>query len=595
MAGIQVYGYVKPTLSLSVEEGGSLLANTTYYVFGIMRGVCYFFSYQNVYGPISELYTISTTSTAKSIRINHKHYRDIQGFTNAGGGLVNVQCTRHCLKTGDEIHIPSGTYSGVYYITYVDYHNFTITATYSITETSTCYTDTANYNSSFGMIYWVSEYSPWDGNGVYTHRYAYTDNEWTNNNIAQDVLISSPPVGFLYSLLIPKCNGMSRGTYKFLDTDGLISVVVSKNITILDVYNEVQASGFTYNAAYIDGYSRSLTLAGTIVMTSTYTFTGSYLSLIIVQGELLANFNNQISFLQSVITIIYGGYQTYNFLTLTDGVYFNGAFQNPNQAFPIYGTNSVGYCMGNWNQGTYDYIDPTDNLPTLANKTYFSVGGWLQTVAGVMKLRNMTFYVPLFVGILDGQPDKYFLENVKVMRPYVYGCNIVEYSYLGDSYFNRIKCLNVDTDDINNYKNVYDYAAAANCQWDFYRRSTVKIIDSNNDVISNVNIKVTDNASNVYNFQTDITGIANVDVIEQICVVAHQYPSNNVNTYFNNFSIEISKNGYETITEYYPTLLGSPLLTYELKPVVKSRVSTEGNVLLSLQPALGSNSQIAEL
>lgn len=97
---ISVYGWLKPTLELELVEGGTLLANTKYYVRGMMKYNSS--TFHNCGSCMSDVYEITTTSTAKSIKITQKTYRDITAFASGGSNITTVTSTRHCLKTGDK-------------------------------------------------------------------------------------------------------------------------------------------------------------------------------------------------------------------------------------------------------------------------------------------------------------------------------------------------------------------------------------------------------------------------------------------------------------------------------------------------------------
>lgn len=104
---IVVYGWRKPTLEVTLVEGGSLLSNTKYYVLGVMAYTP--FTYCAVTSPVSDVYEITTTSTAKSIQIKQTTYRDIESFSDNGDGTyegaIYNDCLGMCLYSSSDCNI----------------------------------------------------------------------------------------------------------------------------------------------------------------------------------------------------------------------------------------------------------------------------------------------------------------------------------------------------------------------------------------------------------------------------------------------------------------------------------------------------------
>jgi len=123
----RVWKTKKPILSLSLEAGGSLAADTTYYFTGYYTRAAVTRS-GGAFGPIADEVNITTDSTNRSIKIHHKiigSFTSVESYDS--GNKIKVISADHCLWT-DDIDISGSTnYNGSWTVEEVlDYDSFVI-------------------------------------------------------------------------------------------------------------------------------------------------------------------------------------------------------------------------------------------------------------------------------------------------------------------------------------------------------------------------------------------------------------------------------------------------------------------------------------
>ena len=259
-ASLKVYGWRKPTLTVELVEGGSYLANTKYYVMGLYSFCPY--TYCAIGGELSDIHEITTTSTARSIKITQTTYRDITNFADNGDSRTLVTCPMHCFADEDEVIIGSGSYAGTYDLERVDYDSFIIDIAYvDNIATSDCYSSTAQYNipdynsgrnNASGMVYWIDTVHPIHANGYYINTDRYTKRPYTTTNL-ENPLTMTAPSNNRYGDYVqhPELSNLENGSAKACKEYGTILVDwESGSGTLEDVYDEVMAAGYTYNCGY---------------------------------------------------------------------------------------------------------------------------------------------------------------------------------------------------------------------------------------------------------------------------------------------------------------------------------------------------------
>jgi hypothetical protein len=170
---MRVYRWKKPELTVTLTSGGTLLPNTTYWIFGFFHSILG--GYDTYYGghsPHSVPQSFTTDDSNKSISVAWKTTGNITSFSDAGSGKTLVTSPLHCLgnlygyTTGDTITIVSGTYAGSYQITWVDYDSFIIDTAFSVDETSTWRCEIVP-NSGRSFKLWMDTINPTASDGTF--------------------------------------------------------------------------------------------------------------------------------------------------------------------------------------------------------------------------------------------------------------------------------------------------------------------------------------------------------------------------------------------------------------------------------------------
>jgi len=603
--GIRVYGCLKPTLTCSLVTGGSLLPNTKYYVFGVMRtylvGI-----YNPTYGEVSNITEITTTSNEKSIQINHKTFRNITSCIDGGSGKVKITAIKHCLKTSDIIKISNGIYAGTYTVIDIDYDNFYITSTYAGDYVGTFYTDSDTYNNSKGMVYWISQNNPIDSDGNFNpNRYSqYTLYDWDSPAI-NNTIVTIQPIKMLYSSGSPDMQGMGTGIYSGLKTTGTISILVTATKTLKEIKDEINLSGFggCWNYA-TNPKTNTLTLAGSIKFSNGATFNLYGIHIINICGEIVtAGDKNSMTWTNCTITLYGAPYQNFSNPYLIGGGYTVAGFSPNNQAYIILGSpaSSSLDTYGQGGQGDFNEVNPNGTKAVYINKNYWSYKpSYLYVVYAQAIFRNINAtntylyflaeYTPLRVD--DGRT--FYYDNIVLKdRPLTYDVNW--YDYLNGGNRNHIiSCRNVDILAYkNNIKKVYR-AAYNSVLFNWYRNVNLLITDNLNTAINNASINIIDKNGTTYNFITT-NGNATVEVIEQTSTAsvndATRYSTDDTK---NPYTITVSKVGYETHKEILNTVnIKNWQIT--LKQILQMRYDAEGNIYKAITPELGSSAKIIKI
>lgn len=581
---INVYGWRKPTLELELVEGGSLLANTKYYVTGFMRFTPQ--TYNCVSSPFSDVYEITTTSTARSIKITQKTYRDITEFSDSGSGTTICASYRHCLDDGDEIKISTGSYTGTWAITKIDYHTFSIATSYIDNVAVQCYTDNYRYNMPIsysgtlrvGMLYWVHTTPPFDENDNFIQA---TKSHFTERcyqyeySVQNPVTISAPLTNETSnsgSDNLEKRN-FDKGIFQTMAKEyGLVFVrVEDEDVTLQSINEAVQNSGFIYNSFYNENtyigehfnFFGSLFLKGT----STLAVRGAWLNFYFSELAHI-DYSNQLVFESCLLNMIPLTFTAEYKFTANDCVLFNKGSSN-NYGGWVYGDNTIFYSMPrpSYSAGSCDipslkynnlWDNTQGNYGIIQNKKYYNdleAAIVFQVSYNYNKLINCE--VPSLYWLSSYEkgciPDIYMGENLTIRKTY----NSWDYRFYtnaeGILYNHHFKYLNVNvlSNSTNVKKCVHNYAisSTAYLEADFYRRVIFNIKNQEGLTIEGADVKITDNAGNLYIGTTDSSGYTFIDCLEQKTYFTDDLSRSNwssdFDTYYTGFTITITKAGYE--------------------------------------------------
>jgi hypothetical protein len=623
--GLHVYGYLKPTLTLSLVEGGTLDASTKYYVVG-------FYSvtpnvYNGITSPISDVYEITTTSTEKSIEISYKTYRDIQGFSDNGDGRTLVSCTRHCLGEGDEIEIEDGsstTYSGTQTVDeWVDYDSFIIDVTYVDDYSTTSY-NTGIYNNpptGYGVNYsyvryYVSKTNPLASDGNYSFRNFFSAEPFINVYNSNPATIKAPIKAGFYGGDVCLLK-MHTGHYKDLKEEGSVFIYgTSGSHTLADIYQEIQDSGFTKNCSYTStgGFSSSkdFFIHGSIKMVGSTTYlTDSYCSITILGGEISGGGADKITLNYCSVLSIPSSNSSFIIYTSEKGVFWNNAVLNAMMGY-VYGDNVFGGAQ-RFSQSYNDEYTTYVNLKTSSNVIVGVVKNKiiLPTSSGQINqvsydqnmFENCELGVMYLLGLNDAsgnEPNRHYFTDCIIERGTI-DRHILYYSYKPDSDF-IYTALNVDVDTSDDNVKIVTLNVACNVKFSFYRELKFVISDEDGNRLEDVDISVVDSSSNTYSGSTDSNGSVSVNYIEQVFEITKAdgritaYDAD-FNTFYSGVDVTISKQGYET--QYFDGVeelrtTGAINMNLTLKKAVPEMINLQdGNIKVKANPEnYGSDREI---
>jgi len=621
ITGLHCYGYLKPTLELSLTEGGSLAANTTYYVVGFYSTTPN--TYAGITGPMSDVYEITTTDTHKSIEISHKTYRDIQSFSDNGDGRTLVNCTRHCFLEGDVFTIETGSYAGSQTVDeWVDYNSFIIDTTYVDATASTCYSEGLyNYSKTgYGIPYtfvryWVSPYYPYNANDEFVKSNYYTASPFRAYNNTNPTTITSQPKERFYNGNV-NLSGMDKGLFRELISEGSVLVYgTSGSHTLKDIYDEVQSSGFTKNCSYTSngGYSntKSFFIHGTIKLEGSTTYlTDSYCDLTIMSGEMSGSGYNKITLNYCNVLYTPSSFSSSTVYYSDKGTFWNNASENAIIGY-VYGDNVFGGTQRFYSS----YGDETTTYKSLLDDSNVSVGivknkSFLPTANRQINqtsydqtiFEDCNLFTIYQVGrnyAAGNQPNRHLYKNCYIfksedclehIRFYTYQPN-AEFIYTG---------LNVDTDEEDNKKIVSNFVAGFS-EFRFYREISLIVVDEDGNPVEGVTISGVDNQSNTYSDTTNSNGEANIEYLEQKTKYLktdgsiRRYDSSYY-TYYDGITLTISKSGYETVVmEDVDSLrtTGAIKMPITLKKAVPLLIDSKGEAHIRFNKEnVGSNREL---
>lgn len=606
-ADITVHGWRKPTLYLELVEGGDLIADTKYYVVGVMGFT------PSVYvangSPSSDVYDITTTVTHRSIQISHKTFRDITAFADNGDSRTLITCERHCVTDNivgsitDIIKIDSGSYAGTWNVDeWVNYDQFIINTSYIDNVPVQFYTDSVTYNQPVveyqryycsGLAYYVSPTDPY-ATGEFTIAYRWTRFPSGVQNIENPTTITAQPTSrFARYCIISEIARYNKGIYKCLEPYGIPIIEIKGQVTPEDIHDEVQLSGFIYNFGYSascgDDNNPQLNCLSAIRCHGNSGFT--------VNGA-------AVTFITDVNQIYDRSLLIFNDCSISFPVSFSSAYLNFTAEKCVVYNNSkyisfMGWIAGddtifyivpraayhNVDVSTQYYINLYTGLPKVygivQNKEYRDTGVatlW-QNSNNSFQFKNVITYPFYWLFSISQHPDIYMMENSTVRYSGGYVWHFRYYSYTSSNVI-EIDYLNVDAPDSNNVKKCI-HNSLINITARFYRRIEFYVKDADGVDIEGATIHIIDDDNNEYNTVTNVNGYAYLDCLEQKTVFTTDDSTTTVHdpqfdTHYSDFVIIISKNTYQTYQEIIEKAVTDVVKTIALQALnIQDRVYPE--------------------
>lgn len=562
---MRLYRWKKPILVLSLVEGGSLAANTTYYLLGFFISLYKnISSFHGASSPRSDLYSIATTSTHKSINVYWKTIGNITKYEDAGGGNIRVTSDLHCLDTGNIVIVESGIYSGSYVITWESYNTFLIATAFLGDETSTWYCQVFP-NQAQGLKLWMDISDPlvdniFQGN-MHKLSHPYYTIGYTANNILINTLLSSD----YNNKNIPEIEAWGKA-YKYIYEVGVPSLYGTESTLVFSDINEAFIDSGVYPYMFATPYRLSAFCY--------FDFLNLTNTLNNVQIDLIG-------------TCLYGGSLSINKSN------FSSTRSRHRSLLQFIAKTSVVYCDSSpdlmpVNGDAYNtFIMRAAFYPTLVGHVFDSYKivntygsnsfDFLYPVAGVVKNTEFIGGYIYWVNRDLPAPHHCVMQNVLIISAGgSFNYDIVHYSYTEGGYV--IDNFNVDTLRPNNEKYVLCNNPNNLNDFHFYRKGTITIKNKDNEVVVEANITIIDSEGNEYEYTTDDNGEFTYYVLEQIAYGAYMSVNNLL---IIGFTFTISKEGYQDHVVYYDILKGIDGLDVfltEVIPPIYINQSITGNI-----------------
>jgi hypothetical protein len=550
--------YLNPpsNVQATLQAGGSLLADTTYYVVVTARKIDEGFQQSspwngNMFSEPSTEISFLTDSTNKSAVIT---------WTAPSGGAAcyNVWCTK---VSGDytDNHI-NYYYSGKLCST-VPYQYSTMTTSYTITQEGQWNGSYACETLGYGTVY---------------------------NSVDPDYLLGE----------IPK-------------NTGTVLVKYTGTVTLQDVCDALDAAG--KSDYYYYNHNNYFILKGSIYVPASETAVGS----LTILKHTLVFFNGGIQIDNANCSLILGEKQVASWInstgsgcvvmasrvSLSNVKAYNCVFDP--LLLPLYEGIITRYytIVENWNsnvescvfknfgsyigdfpgqfiytQDTYGYAYENASPPPYNTNQY--LGSYIERSA----FRNPSGYPVYRDCTFKHTSPEFFME----MGTYDYTAQFYDCYFVGPCCTNyKLHPYSWPT-DTTLFKIAYNYSIV------------LSIVDEDEVGINGATFLLkNNNGDTVFSIQSNSSG----DTVKQdvqIHIASHKTGASSglgeaytTRIDYNPFTMVVSKSGYETFTKEFE-LTKKTIERVQLKSVVKTKVSTEGNLLIALQPELGSASQMLE-
>ncbi len=585
------------TISAQAVAGGTLVADTTYYVVAIFNQTTAFRDGDG-HSDFTNEVSVLTTSVNRSIQINYSYTVNILSFSDAGGGQVWVQTDGlHCLLANDNITIAGTTnYDGDYLVTFNEYADdpdtFKITATWVSDDATGTVTD--DTDDVIGANYYISLHCyttpSWDGS------------EWIQAILSSNQWIgpgySAPPAVQGYTITSPPTGSGSYGgsVMPYWRRDGFPKSITSYDRPYIEVltyesWNDIIAYMTTWlptnsnlslgNAQQIErlyfvGHLRWKSLTTLISITNKdVTIDGASYDTSIANGQEYIQWKyclyKQIGVRRPQIAgtftecVIRSECQDGPQMT---SVVVQDCMLLPSSNYTFYGTNSTqidgGTIQFNSKSRYFWFVYPDVEIPQTRIKNLNIREGYLY------------LYLPYHDAIIA--EDTHYLENLNIYTPNTTR-DIYIYQPSGDR---QIEALNVRApDQTNGICRILRHATyPLNDDIYFYFSVALRVVDSNGIAIVGATVKMTDKDSNEVSDITDVNGDVSINVksYQNLATAGDEYGTY---TDFNPFVLTVEKDGYQTSTEsnmdFYDKIEKTVAMIDEVPPVYYQK-SIDGSV-----------------
>jgi len=540
---MRIYRFSPPELEITLIEGGSLLENTTYYIFGQFQSYVGGSIYQGVNSWRSDIMQFTTDSNKRSIQVHWKYSGVITNYVDNYDGTITVICQspHPFVQDGDVVQL-FGMYAGSYAITRVDYYSFIINASYVGTEQSHWEAHDFPKGYTLGSIkFWMHTSLQLNGSGFliptpnpYINRYT-SHRSYGKGYTYNDILIDTP-----FSLLI-RPNAMQFSliyydeSFERLQETGSMAIVGDETtFQPLEIYKEMKAAGILY---YCSANDSQISFIGSIEFYSATNILENF-NISIFSGHLkipnmtLKNSNIQITNPVSRQNI---SFKSVNTITTSN---INTSFDK----LPIVETTTeIVKASPNFNFGYGNEIFGA----ILASPVSFSLAAMNYLTPG-SSMNNATFLrlAAYLVYIGSGDTGGFFLKNIKFANKNASNYDILTYTNI-DNFSQRH--LNIDTDRPDNVKLCKQNSQhSQGIVHKFYRSGVLTIVDILNRPIEGADVSI-QSGQEIVSYSSDSGGIVTFEILEQKTPIAYNIITGEP---IYNIKIEVSKIGYQSTISF---------------------------------------------
>jgi len=585
---VTVYTLKKPELTVTLQSGGTLLADTTYYIFGYFRNKIGsgYHDYGN--SPFGVIQSFTTTTVNRSISVYWKTTYNITGFENAGGGLLRVLSAEHNLATGNEIIIENGVYAGTYTITRENYNSFTIVIAYSSTYATTfrCENGTVGkYGATFAssgvsIVLYISTTNPYYSDTIYdtltakySHAY-YSVGYATNNIVITSEYNTQYYNAFHFSV---KYWGHVLPAWCKVRERGQPTILCDANDTANDIKQAIIDAKIEDLAYATDFEIVSYGSIFYIGVASTVTFSNISIKMLLSVLSIKNDRKYYLIFNKCTYVCWYIPYKAYVDCAANDSQLFLSGMER----IPI-GNNNT-YILQLSINIYIASLAVEGKLFENAKVTFLTTSGFL--LALMSKADAPTMQFECYINNIE-ITNAYLITDISgnnygVLRPAKNVTINSNYSFdvqpttrimaYPDMYFE-----NINTSRANNEKFTYmTYTNPLVDRVHYMRKGIINVKNTLGVAISGADIQIKDNTGRLYTGTTDINGQFTYDVEEQLSTKPLVYMLVAPSVLYNNFEITVSKSGMQTSKEVHTSLKGKDVVDiFLLEPVEVPMVET---------------------
>lgn len=540
---VSVYRYRKPEIAVTLLVGGTLLANTKYYL------TAYFnksWVYNGVFSQFADVVNFTTDSVYRSISVYWKVTVPVEGFENVGAGKIRVRSHSHCLLAGNLITIESGPHAGSYSVTtWEGYHSFIITGNFVSNYSTTLRIETS-YNLMTSIVLYMNTSNPFSGDPL-ANTWVGNINKfshwiWENGYVINNIAVSSEFSKTLY--------GTHPQIEMSVSPPPPWSAVLTKGKTWIEATGNATASEI--KQALIDAdvldvsYFQGSTLFVYGIFASWGTLTLTDLTIICISG-MFGGYGSQtqLTLNRCSLHLLETLYGSYMLMTANNSNFFyEGKVRYSHMSGAVYKyavgiNNSFISAQGLAAEGMTNQT--VENMKVMANNSSWRIA-CDKPLMRYLNIEIQSGFVYLYYITNVGFINNRLVDGLTINSPTAYDISV---QYNNSALIFNIN--NCNTSRANNRKITYTGYSFQSYQHvtDIYywRKKTISIFSEGGIPLVGATVRLEDNSGSVYTYISDNFGKVTFEIIEQKSLKAS---SGNYFTelYYDNWQLIITCNGY---------------------------------------------------